>query len=783
MVYKTEIKIDKDTCKKVIKFSPNSRLKDWYPLLPEDVVEASTDISYESQLKRKIAAALEPKLAYKLLTQAKFTTTVQEKRSSDNYLDDQFDDQYLDIMSNQQADTMQNIQDHLFTVKLTQDIQLPHSQKQILKKAIAAIYGHVDITYQQIQGNLYSLYCKSQSYFQLEKYQEALKGCDEAVKLEKYYHKSTILKGHILLTLEEAKCYEKILELEPDNACALSHLRRAYKNLGRYQEAAIFLELKHAILYAQCRMSLPENIRFIEDLINHLPLSVEAKNIATKECNIIKSLSDDNSEKAKHRKYLHNLLKLPWGKYDSVNIDLKKANEILDQEHYGLEEVKNRILESLAFLTRSDFAKTPIICLVGPPGVGKTSIVRSIANALGRKFTSLSLAGSNDTSLIRGFMHTYADFRPGKILSLITEAGTSNPVMLLDEIDKINNTPKGESLESALLQLLDPEHNNRFTDDYFDFPFDLSKVFFIATANSLDKISFPLVNRMEIIELSGYTDSEKIQITNQYLIPKIQREANLTASELIFDDNVIKYLIKHYTKESGVRDIERLIRILVQKYLLDTIKGDTKVINSQLIEQYLGVSKYPILQVKQTAKVGTVMGLAYTASGGSTITIEVEKFSGDGKVKATGKLGEVLKESIEAAIAYIKANVQELAINPQIFKEYDLHIHIPEGAVAKDGPSAGITIYVALVSLLSNRKVRQDMAMTGELTLKGNILPVGGLKEKLSAAVRENITTVIIPEANKRDLAKVPDDIKEVLTIKTISHLQELLDMVFITAV
>ncbi len=285
---------------------------------------------------------------------------------------------------------------------------------------------------------------------------------------------------------------------------------------------------------------------------------------------------------------------------------------------------------------------------------------------------------------------------------------------------------------------------------------------------------------MEIIELSGYTDSEKIHITTQYLIPKILKEANLTESKLEFDNGIVKYLINHYTKESGVRDIEKLFRILVQKYLLDEIKGEKPVLNYQLIEKYFGSSKYQNAPIDQTAKIGTAIGLAYTARGGTTMTIEVEKFPGNGTLKTTGKLGEVLKESIDTAIAYLKANAQEFAISPQVFKENDLHIHIPEGAVAKDGPSAGITIYVALASLLSNRKVKQDIAMTGELTLKGKVLPIGGLKEKLAAAVRDNITTVIIPEANKGDLVKIPKELKEVLTIKTISILRELLDIVFI---
>ncbi|BFD45527.1 MAG: hypothetical protein DMENIID0002_01730 [Rickettsia endosymbiont of Sergentomyia squamirostris] len=563
-----------------------------------------------------------------------------------------------------------------------------------------------------------------------------------------------------------------------------------YFEMGKYQEA--IKEYDHAIqlgdnnpeVKLSKELALEELRKIAEEdnlgyLIENTPLPPSIKTQATVRLNSIKSLNNTDNEKNDHKKYLQNLLKLPWGKYDNTNIDLTKAREVLEQEHYGLEEVKSRILEALVFMTRSTHAKPPIICLVGSPGVGKTSIANSVAVALERKAITLSLAGANDSNIIRGCMNFYRGATPGKVLLLISEAGTCNPVMVLDEIDKMDSS-RGNNLEGALLQLIDPSQNANFTDDYFNFPFDLSKVLFIITANSLDRISYPLLNRMEVIELSGYTDEEKLQITNNYLLPKILKEANLTDKKLEIDNTIIKYLIKHYTKESGVRDIERTLRIIIQKYLVDEIKGNKPTVNLALIEQYLGIAKYQAALLDQTAKVGTAIGLSYTANGGSTMTIEAEKFPGEGKIQATGKLGEILKESVEAALAYLKANSEELGINPQSFKQYDLHLHLPEGAVSKEGPSAGITIYVALASLLSGKKVRQDIAMTGELTLKGKILPIGGLKEKLSAAVRENINTVIIPEGNKRDIAKIPAEIRDVLTIIHISHASELLDIIFI---
>ncbi|WP_341757209.1 MULTISPECIES: S16 family serine protease [unclassified Candidatus Tisiphia] len=630
--------------------------------------------------------------------------------------------------------------------------------------------------------------------FHLEKYQEAIVEYDKILSQEPKNHIILAYKASALVEVkkydEALKLLEDVLDMYPTYIDAITRKGSVYFEMGNYQEAvknydkAIQLgENSSKVIYFRelaieelRKLAIEEDLAY---LIENTPLPPTVKIQATVKLNSIKSLNNTDNERNDHIRYLQNVLKLPWGKYDNTNIDLTKAKEVLEQEHYGLEEVKTRIIEALVFMTRSTDARPPIICLVGSPGVGKTSIANSVAAALQRKSVTLSLAGAQDTHIIRGCMTFYRGATPGKVLTLISEAGTCNPVMVLDEIDKMDSS-RGNNLEGALLQLIDPSQNSHFTDDYFNFPFDLSKVLFIITANSLDRISYPLLNRMEVIEISGYTEQEKLQIANNYLIPKLLNEANLPIEQFKIDETIINKLIKHYTKESGVRDIERILRTIVQKYLVDELQGNKPMIDLALIEQYLGTAKYQDTNPDKTAKVGIAIGLAYTASGGSTITVETEKFPGEGKIKATGKLGEVLKESIEAALAYLKANAQQLAIEQQLFKKYDLHLHLPEGAIAKDGPSAGITIFVALASLLSGKKVRQDIAMTGELTLKGRILPIGGLKEKLSAAVRENITTVIIPEGNKRDLAKIPHEIRGILAIKTISHASELLDIIFV---
>ncbi len=608
--------------------------------------------------------------------------------------------------------------------------------------------------------NINALSFKACALNDLEKYNEALNLYQSVIETDPKHACSWHGKGwtyYCLKNYQEAiKCYNKALELDPNNSPAHKH--------------------KFMALEAMQRLVSENNLDF---LVENTPLSETAKLYAIKELEIIKSLNSSNNEKADHIKYLQELLKLPWGKYDDIDINLTKARGVLEQEHFGLQEVKSRILESLVFMARSTAAKSPILCLVGPPGVGKTSIAHSIANALQRKCVSLSLAGAHDASLIRGCMNFYRSASCGKILSLITEAGTCNPVMILDELDKVDLS-RGSGIEGAVLQLLDPQQNFRFTDDYFDFPFDLSKVMFIATANSLDKVSYPLINRMEVIELSGYTDQEKLHIVKKHLLTKLFKEAKLTTVQLKISDNIIKHLIKYYTKESGVRDIEKILRELIQKYLLNEITGKTQTLGIKLIEGYFGMPKYQIKKLNKEPEIGVAVGLAHTAMGGAIIMVEAEKIPGDGKIKATGKLGEVLKESVEAAYTHLKSNSKELGIKEETYNTCDLHIHLPAGATPKDGPSAGVTIYTAMVSILSGKKVKHDIAMTGEITLRGKILPIGGLKEKLSAAVREGIKTVIIPEDNKRDLAKIPDELKQQLTIKTIAKASELLELVFI---
>ncbi len=397
-------------------------------------------------------------------------------------------------------------------------------------------------------------------------------------------------------------------------------------------------------------------------------------------------MQDGNSEKSQVEKYLNYLFRLPWGKYDEASIDIIEAEKVLNENHYGLEHVKQKMLESLAFMATSKDAKPPILCLVGAPGVGKTSIAKVISKAINRKSVTLSLAGARDESLIRGCMNFYVGAKPGKALSLLSEVGSSNPVMILDEIDKISQE-RGSALEGALLQLIDPSHNDSFTDDYFDFGYDMSKVFFIATANSIDNISYPLLHRMEVIDISGYTDNEKVKITQDYIIPKLMKETNALSDKFILSDELIRYIIENYTRESGVRDVERKIRELLQKSLLAEARKEQITLTKETIDEYFKHSKYHKQKLQDDeVTIGMINGLAHTARGGDLIKIEASKYKGDGKIKATGKLGEVLKESIDAAMTCLKSSLDSKTkeISDDILKTHDIHIHLPAGATPKE---------------------------------------------------------------------------------------------------
>ncbi len=511
--------------------------------------------------------------------------------------------------------------------------------------------------------------------------------------------------------------------------------------------------------------------------IKNTKLSKEAREKALAEVRKLKTMGTMSSEATVVRNYLDWLLDIPWKKNSKVNKDLVKAEEILEKDHYGLDKVKERIVEYLAVQSRADKIKGPILCLVGPPGVGKTSLGQSIARATGRNFVRTSLGGMRDEAEIRGHRRTYIGSMPGKIIQSLKKAGTSNPLFLLDEIDKLGNDWRGDP-SSALLEVLDPEQNSTFNDHYLEVDYDLSDVMFVTTANSLD-MPRPLLDRMEIIRLSGYTEDEKVEIAKRHLIPKIFGENAVACSELSITDDAVRDIIRYYTREAGVRNLERELASIARKAVKDILLSKEKClkieVNSENLEKYLGIRKFRFGEAEQEDHVGVTTGLAWTEVGGDILFIEAVDMPGKGKVMQTGKLGEVMKESIDTAYSVVRAHSKELGIDPGVFEKTDIHIHVPEGATPKDGPSAGIAMYTTLVSVLTGLPVKKDVAMTGEITLQGRVLPIGGLKEKLLSALRGGIKTVIIPKDNEKDLAEIPDNVKTGLKIIPVSDVGEVL--------
>ncbi len=475
--------------------------------------------------------------------------------------------------------------------------------------------------------------------------------------------------------------------------------------------------------------------------------------------------------------YIDWVMDLPWWQESKDNEDLNKASEILDEDHYGLEKIKERILEYLAVKQMTNSLRAPIICLVGPPGVGKTSLAKSVARALDRKFVKISLGGVKDESEIRGHRRTYLGSMPGRFIQAMKKAGTVNPVFLIDEIDKMASDYKGDPA-SAMLEVLDPEQNSVFSDHYIEEPYDLSKVLFIATANYLENIPNALRDRLEIIELSSYTELEKVEIAKRHLVPKQIKENGLKASQLKLDEDMISYLIRYYTRESGVRQLERVIATVCRKSVLAILKDNKRSIKitKKLIKEWLGHEKFEYGKKETKDQVGTVTGLAYTSFGGDVLQVEVTHFEGKGKLVITGQLGDVMKESASIAYDYVRANAKKYKINSEVFEKNDIHIHVPEGAVPKDGPSAGVTLTTALVSSLSDTPVKANLAMTGEVTLRGNVLPIGGLKEKSMAADRCGITTIVIPKANVKDLDEVPATVKESVNFIPVEKVSQVID-------
>ena len=517
----------------------------------------------------------------------------------------------------------------------------------------------------------------------------------------------------------------------------------------------------------------------IDDLRKQLdenPYPENVKQKAREEFKHFEMLTPNSGETGVVRSYLEWLLNVPWWQKSQDNNDLNKVSDILNEDHYGLEKVKERILEYLAVKQMTNSLKSPIICLVGPPGVGKTSLAKSVARALDRKFVKMSLGGVRDEAEIRGHRRTYLGSMPGRIIQGMKKAGTTNPVFLIDEIDKMGSDYKGDP-SSAMLEVLDPEQNNQFSDHYLEEPYDLSDVLFIATANYMENIPAPLLDRLEIINLSSYTEVEKQMICKDHLIKKELTANGLTPKQFALDDEMILYLIRHYTREAGVRQLERVIASLCRKTALEILKNKKRSvkITKKLVKTWLGNEKYEYGTKEKKDEVGVVTGLAYTQFGGDILQIEVNYFEGKGNLIITGQLGDVMKESASIALDYVKANAKKYGIDIKFFTTHDIHIHVPEGAVPKDGPSAGVTLTTALVSALTNKPVDANIAMTGEVTLRGNVLPIGGLKEKSLAAHRSGINKIFIPKGNVKDLDEIPSSVKDSITYIPVERVDSVL--------
>ena len=518
-----------------------------------------------------------------------------------------------------------------------------------------------------------------------------------------------------------------------------------------------------------------------ETMLEKLEASQEVKDKIAKEISRFKNLSSHSSEHAVQRGYIETLLELPWEKMSKDNLDIDGAEKKLNADHYGLEQVKERILEFLAVRALSNKGNSSILCLVGPPGTGKTSIARSVAEALNKKYVRICLGGVRDEAEIRGHRRTYVGAMPGRIVNGMKQAGVKNPLILLDEIDKVSNDYKGDTF-SALLEVLDSEQNSHFRDHYVEMPIDLSDVFFIATANSTSTIPRPLLDRMEVIEVTSYTANEKFHIAKKHLVKKQLSANGIKKEQLVFSDGALKDMIQFYTREAGVRTLERTIGTVCRKAARELLKNpDTEIrVSGSNLGKYLGKKKYTLDTINKKDEVGIVRGLAWTSVGGDTLQIEVNKMPGKGDIELTGKLGDVMKESAKTAVSYVRSVSRKYKISETMFKENDFHIHIPEGAVPKDGPSAGITMATAILSAVTEKKVKADVAMTGEITLRGRVLPIGGLKEKILAAKTAGVKTVLVPKENEKDVEEISKEIKSGVEIVFVEKMSEVIERAFV---
>ncbi|AIY81108.1 endopeptidase La [Clostridium botulinum] len=589
------------------------------------------------------------------------------------------------------------------------------------------------------------------------------------------------IKQEVLETIEIKKRIEIVLsrvKIETDILKIQNKLSKKVKKHIDEEQKQFYLREQLKAIQEELGMDDEEKkeIDKYETLLNKTKLPKQVKEKVQYELSRLKSTSSSSSEGNLIKSYLDWVFNIPWNKQTKENIDIIKAREVLDNEHYGLEDVKDRIVEYLAVKQISKNSKGPILCLVGPPGVGKTSIAKSIAHSTNRKYSRISLGGMKDEAEIRGHRKTYVGAIPGRIAYALKEAKTMNPLILFDEIDKISSSYKGEPSD-ALLEVLDSEQNKTFRDNYLELDMDLSKVMFIATANSLETIPRALLDRMEIIEVSGYTYEEKFNIAKNHLIPKVFEEIGIKFDKVEFEEEAINEIIEGYTRESGVRGLTRNLNSIIRKALAEMLSENLSniIIDKSKVEKLLGKRKYEFDKIDKEDKIGVVTGMAWTAYGGDTLPVEVMAMKGSGKLELTGKLGDVMKESAKAAYSYVRANADKFQIEENFYKNKDIHIHAPEGAVPKDGPSAGVTMVTALVSALSGKKVKHNIAMTGEVTLTGRVLPIGGLKEKSLAAFRAGIDTIIIPKENEKDIEKIPNSIKNKLNIIPVSQVNEVL--------
>lgn len=605
-----------------------------------------------------------------------------------------------------------------------------------------------------------------------------------------------IIIGHIVLEVEKKQEILECIDIKERMFRTIKVLESEIEILAMQKE--IMGKVKERIDKSQKEYFLREQVKIIqeqlgdkdgtladiekyEEKIKGLTLPQEVKEKLDREIRKLRNIPSTSPDNGNIKTYIETVLDLPWNKETEENLDLKKANQILSKEHYGLTKIKERVIEYLAVRKLSKGVPSPILCLVGPPGVGKTSIAKSIANATGRNYVRISLGGVRDEAEIRGHRRTYVGAIPGRFVYGLAEAKSKNPLMLLDEIDKMSNDFKGDPA-AAILEILDSNQNNAFKDHYLEVPVDLSNVLFVATANTLNGIPRPLLDRMEIIEVGSYTVLEKLEIAQKYLLPQQLEKHHLTKENLKLSKVNLRYIIEHYTKEAGVRGLERIIATVCRKVAREIVENEvyTVQINTAKIKEYLGASLYEYEEKNKEAEVGIVRGLAWTSVGGDTLSIEVNCMKGKGQLELTGKLGDVMKESAKAAVSYIRSRAGELEIEEDFYLKQDIHIHIPEGAVPKDGPSAGITMASAMISALTGRKVRADIAMTGEVTIRGRVLPIGGLKEKLLAAKRAKINTVIVPMQNRRNVEELEANVTEGLEVIYASEMDDVLKHIFV---